>query len=143
MARLLVVLCHDQDRRVVRLAAVPVALPDLQGEGEVQDGEQVQHRAQQRPLPDANSTSTTSDTWPSQTRRCAMWASRSSLATVSSTFESAHRMATGLYHAGLFLALPPPLYTGWMRAVLKADGNTPADKDMYLAERRQVGLEGG
>jgi hypothetical protein len=39
-------------------------------------------------------------------------------------------MATGLYIAGLFLALPPHLYTGWMRAVLKADGNTPANKDM-------------
>jgi hypothetical protein len=35
LARLFVVLCHDPDRRVVSLAAVLVALPDLQGEGEV------------------------------------------------------------------------------------------------------------
>jgi hypothetical protein len=29
--------------------------------------------------------------------------------------------------------LPPPLYTGWMRDVLKADGNTPANKDMLTS----------
>jgi hypothetical protein len=34
---------------------------------------------------------------------------RSSLATDSSTLERAHRMATGLYNAGSFLAFPPPL----------------------------------
>jgi hypothetical protein len=52
------------------------------------------------------------------------------LATVSSTYERAHRMATGMYDVGSFLALPPPLYTGWMRAVLMADGNTSAYRDM-------------
>jgi hypothetical protein len=41
-----------------------------------------------------------------------MKASRSSLATVSSTLDKAQRMATGLYDAGLFLAFPPPFYTG-------------------------------
>jgi hypothetical protein len=51
---LLEVLCHDQDRRVIGVAAISVALPDLQGEGEggVGDVEQVQHRTQQGPLPD-------------------------------------------------------------------------------------------
>jgi hypothetical protein len=49
----LVVLCHYPDGRVVRVAAVPVAVPDLQGEGQVRDVEQLEHRAQQRLLPDA------------------------------------------------------------------------------------------
>jgi hypothetical protein len=39
-------------------------------------------------------------------------------------------MATGLYDPGLFLAFPPLLYTGCISALLKADGNTPANKDM-------------
>jgi hypothetical protein len=59
-----------------------------------------------------------------------MKASRSSLAIVSSTLDMAHRIATGLYKAGECLALPPPLYTGWISAVLKADGKMPADSDM-------------
>jgi hypothetical protein len=59
-----------------------------------------------------------------------MKASRSYLATVSSSLDKAQSMATGLYDAGSFLAFPPPLYTGWISAVLKADENTPADKDM-------------
>jgi hypothetical protein len=59
-----------------------------------------------------------------------MKAYRSSLATVSSTLDKAQRMATGLYDAGSFHAFPPPLYTGWISAVLKANENTPADKDM-------------
>jgi hypothetical protein len=54
-----------------------------------------------------------------------MYAFRSSLATVSSTFDRARRMATGLYDPGSFLAFPPPLNTGCMSAVLKADGNKP------------------
>jgi hypothetical protein len=60
-----------------------------------------------------------------------MKASRSSMATVSSTLDKAQRMATGLYDAGLFLAFPPPLYTGWISAVLKAHGNTPGDSNMF------------
>jgi hypothetical protein len=38
-----------------------------------------------------------------------MKASRSSLATVSSTLDMAQRMATGRYEAGEFLVFPPPL----------------------------------
>jgi hypothetical protein len=52
------------------------------------------------------------------------------LATVSSTLDRAQRLVTGLYDPGSFLAFPPPLYTGSIRDVLKADGNTPANKDM-------------
>jgi hypothetical protein len=59
-----------------------------------------------------------------------MKASRSSLATVLSTLDMAHRMATGLYEAGEFLAFPPPLYTEWISAVLKADGKMPAASNM-------------
>jgi hypothetical protein len=47
-----VVLGHQPDGRVVGIAAVPVAVPDLQGEGQVRDVEQVEHRAKQGPLPD-------------------------------------------------------------------------------------------
>jgi hypothetical protein len=50
--RLLDILGHDPDSRIVGVAAVAVGLPDIQGEGEVEDVEQVQHRAKQGPLPD-------------------------------------------------------------------------------------------
>jgi hypothetical protein len=56
---LLVILCHDRDRRVVRVAAVPVALPDL--------GLETWSRYSTGPNKDPcltpYSTSTTSDTW--------------------------------------------------------------------------------
>jgi hypothetical protein len=52
------------------------------------------------------------------------------LATVSSTLDMAHRMTTGLYEDGECLAFPPPLYAGWISAVLKADAKMPADSNM-------------
>jgi hypothetical protein len=48
-----VVLGYHPNGRVIGIAAVPVAVPDLQGEGQVGYVEQVEHRAQQGPLPDA------------------------------------------------------------------------------------------
>jgi hypothetical protein len=60
-----------------------------------------------------------------------MKASRSSFATVWSTFDMAQSMAPGLYDAGSCIAFPPPLYTGCMSAVIKASGKMPADRNMF------------
>jgi hypothetical protein len=60
-----------------------------------------------------------------------MKASRSSLATVSKTFDMAQRMATGRYDAGSLLDFPPPLYTGWIKSVLKPSGTMPVANNLF------------